>query len=146
MSGKWDRRFLALAEHVAAWSKDGSTQVGSVIVDKHRRIVSTGYNGFPTGVDDHAALLAIRDVKLRMTLHAELNAILFAKRDLSECTIYVWPMPPCAQCAAAIIQSGIERIVSREPTPEQYDRWGKDFALAERMYADAGIDLETIDG
>src|ERR1051326_2813900 len=49
---KWDRRFLELAKHVSSWSKDPSTKVGAVIVDANRRVVATGYNGFPRGVED----------------------------------------------------------------------------------------------
>ena len=104
----WHKRFLTLAEHIAGWSKDPSTKVGAVIVDQQRRIVSTGYNGFPQGVVDNPQLP--RERKLMRTLHAEANAILFAKRDLSGCTIYV-THHPCAHCAAMIIQAGIKRVV-----------------------------------
>jgi len=38
---------MDLARLVASWSKDQSTQVGAVIVDQDKRIVSTGFNGFP---------------------------------------------------------------------------------------------------
>ena len=47
---KWGQRFLDLAEHVGEWSHDPRTQVGAVIVDDHKRVVSMGYNGFPRGV------------------------------------------------------------------------------------------------
>ena len=49
---KWDSRFMDLARLVASWSKDPSTQVGAVIVDQDKRIVSTGVNGFPRCVND----------------------------------------------------------------------------------------------
>lgn len=142
MSEKWDRRFMAMAEQVAGWSKDPSTQVGAILA-KGKKFISLGFNGPPSGVDDAIIELG-RDVKLRVTLHAELNAILEARRDLAGCTIYTWPMPPCAQCAAAIIQAGITRVVSPEPTPEQYDRWDRDWALADAMYRDVGIAVEGL--
>jgi deoxycytidylate deaminase len=44
LNPKWDRRFLELARHVAAWSKDPSTQVGAVVAEG-KRVVSLGYNG-----------------------------------------------------------------------------------------------------
>jgi deoxycytidylate deaminase len=50
----WDARFMALAEHVAGWSKDPSTKVGAVIVSPDRRQLTTGYNGFPQGIADDA--------------------------------------------------------------------------------------------
>lgn len=141
----WDRRFLELAAHVAGWSKDPSTKCGAVIVDDQRRIVSVAYNGFPAGVEDRPEWLTDRSIKYRVVIHAEKNAILFAQRDLRGCTIYVHPMPPCAQCAAAIIQSGIRRVVTRSPTPEQRERWGGDWDLAEAMYRDAGLTLVEVD-
>ena len=44
-------------------------------------------------------------------MHAELNAILFSRERLDGCTLYTIPMPPCDRCAAAIIQSGISKVV-----------------------------------
>lgn len=141
----WDRRFLAMATHVSAWSKDPSTKCGAIIADQSHRIVSQGYNGFPAGVIDSKERLQDRDVKLRMTIHAELNALLHARQNLSGCTLYVHPIPPCAQCAAAIIQSGIRRIVATAPTDAQRNRWGHDLDLANVMYYEAGVWLILVD-
>ena len=146
MTALWDARFMDLAAQIAGWSKDPSTGCGCVIVDPQRRIVSTGYNGFPRGVPDDSEKLAVRDIRLRLTLHAEHNAIQFAQRDLTGCTLYVWPMPPCAQCAAEIAQAGITRVVTLEPTDDQYDRWGKDWALAEWVFANAEIEQDFLYG
>ena len=52
----WDKRFLELAFHIAGWSKDPSTKVGCVIVGEDREIRSTGFNGFPRGIDDDEAV------------------------------------------------------------------------------------------
>ena len=57
---KWDLRLLGLAEHVAQWSKDPSTQVGAVIADKKHRVLSLGFNGFARGVRDLAERLENR--------------------------------------------------------------------------------------
>lgn len=140
----WDQRFLDLAAHIATWSKDPSTQCGSVIVDLDRRVVSTGYNGFPRGIEDNLKLLTDRDTKLRLTIHAEQNALLFANRPVGGCTLYVHPMPPCAQCAAKIIQAGIRRVVAPDGTAEQYDRWGRDWDLADWAFRQAGVRLDLI--
>src|SRR3990172_2103187 len=80
----WDSRFLRLAEFVAQWSKDPNTKVGAVIVDGTHRIVSLGFNGFPRGVDDDERLRN-RELKLKLMVHAEMNAILFAGRALDGC-------------------------------------------------------------
>ena len=137
---KWNTRMLALAELVAGWSKDPSTQVGAVIADGSNRIVSQGYNGLPRGVSDDPAVLADRDEKLRRTIHAEINAVLFAGRSVAGCTIYV-THPPCARCAAVLIQSGIARVVhaDRALRPD----WAADLASARAMFVEAGVRVDV---
>jgi deoxycytidylate deaminase len=71
-----------LAEHVAKLSKDPSTKVGAAIFDNKRRVISLGYNGLPRGVEDSPARLHDRDTKLKLTLHAEQNALAFATAPL----------------------------------------------------------------
>ena len=127
---KWDRRFLDLAAGMATWSKDMSTQVGAIIVDRDQRIVSSGYNGFPRGVVDSIERYQDRDTKYRMVVHAEINAILFAKRDLTGCTIYVHPFMPCARCAAMVIQTGIKRVVYPPASEDILSRWADDLRLS----------------
>ncbi len=140
----WDRRFLSVADLVATWSKDPSTQVGAVIVDANRRIVSQGYNGFPIGTDDDPAIYDDRNRKYKRVLHAEKNALLFAQRDLSGCTLYV-THPACGQCMAAAIQMGIARIVSRPASADMKQRWTDEFAESRSMAEEAGVILEAID-
>lgn len=141
----WDRFGLDLARVVAGRSKDPSTKCGAIIMDAQHRVVSTGYNEFPRGVHDDASMLQVREVKLALTIHAEEKAILFAQRDLSGCTAYVWPMPPCSGCAAKLAQAGIVRVVTIAPTSDQFDRWGKSFALADWVYRQAGIEYEEME-
>lgn len=137
---KWDKRFLKMAEFISTWSQDPSTKCGAVIT-KDKRIISLGFNGFPKGVKDDKLRYHQRNMKLKMIIHAEVNAILFANTSLEGCTIYVYPMPPCSRCACQIIQSGITRIVTLYPDPDLIDRWGDDFYIAEKMYKEANIDL-----
>jgi len=135
----WDSRFLDLAAHVAAWSKDPSTRVGAVIA-KDRQIISLGFNGFPPGVTDDARLLD-RETKLQIILHAEDNALFFAGAAARGCAIYTWPLPPCAQCAAKIARAGIRRVVAPGGYPE---RWRGSIALAESIYEEAGIEFDLV--
>ena len=137
MNDKWDVRFLSMASLVATWSKDPSTKVGAVIVDDQRRIVSLGYNGFPKNICDDKRL-DNREIKYKMVVHAECNALLFAAKDLAGCTIYTYPFMPCPTCAGMIIQSGIIRAVSQENNKW---RWSEEFATSRLMFEDAGIDL-----
>lgn len=141
---KWDFRFMLVASVIGSWSKDPSTQCGCLLVDQERRLVSGGFNGFPRGVEDRHERLTDREKKLAMVIHAEENAIQFAQRTLVGCTAYVWPMPPCARCAGKLIQAGISRIVTGQPTSDQLRRWGRDFALANEMYAEAGVELHFL--
>lgn len=136
----WDARFLELARLVASWSKDPSTKVGAVIVGNDKRIISTGFNGFPRGVDDSPT---DREVKLMRTIHAEDNALSFARRDVTGMTIYV-TRPPCARCAAKIIQSGITRVVSPLPPVDFTERWGAEMAQARLMFNEAGVTVITL--
>ena len=140
---KWDSRFIAMAEHIASWSKDPSTKVGAVIADQKNRIVSVGYNGLPHGVDDNNERLKDRDIKLAMTIHAEENAILFAGRDVAGMTIYVHPLFPCSNCAAKIIQSGISRVVSRHVKIES--KWFESIKKSREMFGEAGVSMNFID-
>ncbi len=140
VSNVWDSRFLKLAEEIAKWSKDPSTQVGAVIVDEDNRIVSTGYNGFPKGIKDTKGRLDNREKKLQFVIHAEHNAILFANRSLVGCTLYVTPMMPCARCATVVIQTGIKRVVSTTPSKKLVERWGADMENTKEMFREAGVE------
>ena len=70
---KWDMRYMALAKEVSTWSKDPSTQVGTVAVGSKGQVLSQGYNGFPRGVDDDISRLEIRETKYKYVVHAEMN-------------------------------------------------------------------------
>lgn len=136
---KYDRRFLKLAKEISTWSKDPSTRVGAVIVDNDNRIVSIGYNGFARGVSDTKDRLNDRATKYKLTIHAELNAVLFSGRSIEGCTIYTYPFMPCSSCASVIIQSGITKIVSIETNIE---RWKENFALSRTIIAETNTILE----
>lgn len=134
----WDKRFLDMAQLVSTWSKDPSTQVGAVIVDNKNRVVSVGYNGFPVGINDDDRL-HFRSLKYDIIIHAEINAITFSNRSLTECTLYTYPFEPCSKCASMIIQSGIKRVVSK-PNTEQ--RWEDSFQISRKLFNEAGVKLE----
>jgi dCMP deaminase len=136
----WDKRFLELAELVSSWSKDPSTKVGAVIVDNQNIIVSVGFNGFPKGIEDNHRLNH-RDSKYQIIVHAENNALMFAKRPLDNCTIYTYPFMPCPRCAGMIIQSGIKRVVSYKNTVDRM-RWELDFSISRELFSEANIKLE----
>jgi dCMP deaminase len=141
-SDKWDRRFIELAKLISSWSKDPSTQAGAVITDNKRRVISMGYNGLAQGVEDLPERLNNREIKYKMFVHAERNAIIFARQSLENCTIYIWPFMTCGACAAMVIQSGITRVVAPHSDNE---RWVYDFELATQQYKEAGVELCLFD-
>lgn len=131
-----------IAKEIAAWSKDPSSKVGAVIIDENRRPVSWGYNGFPKGMEDNPGLLYRREEKYRYILHAEKNAILFARRTLTLCTLYS-TLPPCAQCTAALLQMDIHRIVSFTSL-DYMSRWSSEVEAARFMCSQVGVPYEVI--
>jgi dCMP deaminase len=113
----WDRRFMGLACHVAEWSKDRSRKIGSVVVGPSHDVRATGYNGFARDVFDNVDDRHERPAKYLWTEHAERNAIYNAARSgavTEGCTLYV-NLHPCAGCARAILQSGIQTVVTFPP-------------------------------
>ena len=106
----WDEYFIHISKAVASKSKDPSTKIGAVIVDENHRPISFGYNGLPQGVKEEFLTLTERPLKYHYVIHAEMNAILFAKRDLSGCTLYC-EYAPCDACLKHIIQAGIKEVI-----------------------------------
>ena len=114
----WDSTFMGIAKLIAMRSKDPNTQVGAVIVEKDKRILSLGYNGLPAGMSDDEDVWN-REGEDELTLkytyvcHAEENAILNYRGDftaLSNASIYV-SLFPCNNCAKMIAQSGSKEVV-----------------------------------
>jgi len=81
-----------------------------------------------------------RPLKYKWTEHAERNAIYNAARvgiPLKGCTIYINSLPPCTDCARAIIQSGITTAVIKDI--EVPERWKKDCDIASEMFNECGV-------
>lgn len=144
MSDKWDRRFMELARSIAAWSKDPSTQVGCVLVNRERHIIATGYNGFPRGVDDSEERLDHRPTKYLMVQHAEANAVVQAVASTRGATAYV-THHPCANCAGLLIQAGVSRVVTLSPSGGLLERFSDSFSAASTMLDEAGAVLDFLD-
>ena len=137
---KWHIRFINMAKFVSAWSKDPSKKIGVVIVNKENKIISTGYNGFPKNINDTEDRLNDKEFKRAITLHAEENAILCSKQDLSNCIMYIYGLPPCAHCAAMIIQSGIKAIYYTIPNEYQIsEHWKDNLNIAQSILKEARV-------
>lgn len=151
MTTKWDKRYLELAKHVAQWSKDPSTKVGAVLVNKHTKQEFIGFNGFPRGVYDSEERLNDRATKLQYVVHAEANAILKAGAFARGSVLYVYPsfsLPPiCNECCKLAIQAGIKEVVGYYPTLEDEERakrWAASIGISSNMLLEAGISWRGI--
>ncbi len=105
----WDEYFLAIAEQVSRRSPDPNTKHGCVLVDRDNRVISTGYNGPVSGLPNDMVPLT-RPEKYDWFIHAEDNAVAFARCDLRGSTAYVTGAP-CAACMRRLLQVGVRRIV-----------------------------------
>ncbi len=113
-----DENFVNIARELSTASKCVSKQVGAVIV-KNGRILSTGYNGTPSGFTncnehwDGKYTAEHHEWSKTYEIHAEMNAIIWAAREgisIDGATIYV-TLEPCSECSKNLIASGIKRIV-----------------------------------
>ena len=143
---KWDRRYLELAKYVAqSWSIDPSTKVGAIVVNHDFQQEFIGYNGFPRGVKDLPERYADRELKYKLVVHAEANAIRKAGQLARGASLYVWPsfsLPPvCNECAKLVIQAGIKEVVGYEPdlTDLRVQRWLESISISKTMCEEAGV-------
>ena len=134
---EWEEYFMELAKLTAKRSKDPVTQVGAVIINKNKRVIGLGYNGF-IDIPDNDKLFPwtknsnnYEEIKYSYVIHAEANAILNSTSSIKDSTLYV-TLFPCRECAKLIIQSGIKKIV--------YLDYKEDLA-ALRMFKAANIDI-----
>ena len=143
---KWDKRFVELAKIIATWSScyQDNRKIGAVIV-KNKRILTTGYNGAPSGIKSCAergeCLRRRMDIpsgtrhELCYAIHAEQNAIIQAAKlgvSIEGATLYCTHQP-CVICAKMIVNSGIARIVYLTGYPDEFSR---------QLIAEARVSLE----
>ncbi|WKY48914.1 dCMP deaminase family protein [Eubacteriaceae bacterium ES3] len=137
----WHQYFMGIAQLSAMRSKDPNTQVGACIVNENNIILSTGYNGMPKGCSDDDLPWDregnFEKTKYAYVCHAELNAILNSDgRSLAYSTLYVTCFP-CNECAKAIIQAGIQKIIYLEdkyPDSDQVKAAKKLFRMTGVLY------------
>jgi len=143
----WIKRWMDLACLVASWSKDRSRKTGAVIIDERNNLIAIGWNGFVRGVNDEIASRQVRPDKYKWTEHAERNAIYNAAANghpVKNCYMFI-PWYPCADCARAIIQSGIIKLYCTEPDWID-EQWSIDFAIVCEMLEEAEITVEFVEG
>lgn len=144
MSNKWHNRFIELAKLVSTWSKDPRTGIGAVIV-KDKRIIATGYNGFPSRIRDDDYRLSDRETKLRLTIHAEINAILQAGKygvPLDDATLYIYGLPPCENCIKTILATNISEVIFKLDNNKKHSpEWQQQFDACRALLAEGGVSI-----
>lgn len=146
---KWDQRFMEITHAIANWSScyQENRRIGAVIV-KNKRIITTGYNGAPSGITNcmerRECLRRKKNIpsgtqhELCYAIHAEQNAIIQAARlgiSIEGATLYCTHQP-CVICAKMIINAGIVRVVYAQGYPD---------AFALEMFNMAGVTLERFE-
>ena len=137
---KWQARFIRFAKEVSTWSKDPKAQVGCVIVSPDKRQITYGYNGFPPTVPDYEESLVNEELKLKLMVHAELNAILNARTSLANWHLYSTKCL-CLDCAKAVIQSGITSVTC--PPINVNSKWHETNEEALALLSQADIAITT---
>lgn len=143
---EWDIRKIAFVSgELLSWSKDPSTKVGAAIFNEKYPICSS-YNGFPPGVQDLSERLNNREIKYKLTQHAEANCISTAARlgiKTHGMTMAVSTYP-CSTCAGIIISAGISEIIYLEPTDDFISRWQEEINYAKLQFSEAGVIMKGI--
>lgn len=132
----WEEYFMLMADLVSTRSKDPNTHHGCVITDNNHRIISCGYNGCIQHIDD-SQIPQTRPEKYHYYVHAEQNAILFAKQDLTGCYAFITGAP-CSTCAKLLLQAGISKIYYGTRT---FKNWEEDFKAVQLMCKLKGVEL-----
>lgn len=146
---KWNDLFMTMVYLVAMKSKDEKTHIGAVIVGKNKEVRSVGYNSFVRGLNDNVDSRHQRPEKYFWTEHAERNAIYNATLmgvSLDGCTMYTNGIP-CMDCARAVIQSGIKKIVvDKNWNDGNSDKWNEHAIRSLVMFEEVGVEIEYYEG
>ena len=148
MTAEWVDYFLSICDAVAKKSKDKSHKIGCVIVGVNHNILSTGFNGLPRRVLE-SDIRTERPIKYFFTEHAERNAIYNAARHgvaLENSVLFVKGLPPCSDCARAIIQSGIRQVYVYFSKMNNSPKWEAEFIHSKIMFEEARVCCKIIYG
>lgn len=147
MNESWERKFILLAKHISIWSKDPSKKIGAVAVGSKNQILSTGYNGFPRGIDDSPERLNNRTEKYKYVVHAEQNLIYNATYNgisLDDATVFIWGLPLCSECAKGILQVGVRTVRWAIPKSSIDKKWKDSYELTKELFFERGCDIKQL--
>lgn len=138
-------KFVGVTREIARLSKDPSVQVGALAVADDGTILAGGYNGFPRGLDDGVSRYRDRDVKLKLTSHAEANVVAQAARKgikLFGSNLILTARFPCSECSKLIVQAGIRQVFAPNMREvEVNDYWLRDHRWAVLILREGGVNV-----
>lgn len=140
-------KFMRMVYDWADLSKDPRTKIGAIIV-KDDIPIGSGYNNFPRKVKDLKERYDNKEVKYQFVCHSELNSILNAARlgnSTLGTTLYTQGIP-CCECAKAIINAGIIKVVCHGQWPNLFysEHWVKSTNISKQMFEEAGVEIEWL--
>ena len=128
----WDKIWMTMAETIAQRSHHSTFKVGALIVTSdNTQVLSLGYNGNAAGMSN---VPQSEEPGCSGLLHAEINALLKMDYNNPKDKVMYLTLSPCTNCAIAIINSGIKKVIFKE----QYRN-----VDGIRLLKDAGILVES---
>ena len=146
MSLNW-QNLLKIAYSEAKKSTNPSTQNGAILIDDKGNIILSAVNSFPDGVTETKER-QIKPLRHKFSVHTERN-ILYQAAKLGIKTkglTMVCPWAACSDCAQAIIQTGIKRLVVHKQALDRSASWQENIDLVFEMMREAGIEIIVFDG
>jgi len=108
----WDKIWMTMAETIALRSHHPTFKVGALIVTSdNTQVLSLGYNGNAAGMSN---VPQSEEPGCSGLLHAEINALLKLDYNNPKDKVMYLTLSPCENCAMAIINSGINKVVYKE--------------------------------
>jgi len=141
----WDDYFMSIAAEVATRSTCTRRHIGAVVV-RDKRVLATGYNNVPTGIEHCTTRGCLRDElgipsgerhELCRGIHAEQNAVVQAAKygtSIDGATMYTTTQP-CILCGKIMVNAGIKEIVFAGQYPDE---------LSRSMLEEAGMTLRQV--
>jgi len=144
---EWHKYFLQMARLVSTKSKDESTKCGCVLT-KDNAVISTGYNGLCAGME-YSKEVNVRPYKYLVFEHSERNAVYLAAKlgtSLNGSRAYVTG-PPCADCARALIQSGVKEVYwpVKHNFITRMDQWGESCKASQDIFTKCGVIFKEVE-
>lgn len=142
----WVNFHFEEAKLVSSRSLDLSSKVGAIVVDNDHQQLSRGWNGVVRKAKTITENNCHREVKYEYIVHSEMNCIYNAARrgiSLINSSFYIYGIPPCLECAKAIIQVGARSVFSM-CTSSISDKWKLSYEKSKALFTEVGIESNIL--